>query len=663
MSLAPWEVKAYNIQAIQEDDAIQKELQFAHAIEGESWSVPGIEPEVCLWIKGVYEKQIEIWKGFKDTQTAAFDICLQECRSELKKKLTTLPAQGDAALRRPKSTAVLQAPSSSRRLPSTGDAKDGYGTARSFDVHSNDSSALPEAASFAYPSSQYIPGLKRAATAGTNASHYPSGPSPVAQSWNVAKRGGAQLHKALLSDKEADEDYEAHGIESAGLPSQAHQSERTLVAPISCLQNKAFLHMIDLVVAFSVITTAIIYFVQLLWEGYKSNVALGISPTGQWEGAEDFFVHSEQAFNIFFLLELALRVLVSGRRFYRSLFNWFDTMVVLISATESIVLRAILDLSTEDVTFMRLLRFMRLARTVRIVRVLNMFPPLRVLLKTITSSVFSLVWCMLVLGILQLICAMVMCQTLTSYIQDDMNDMDMRLWVNRHYGSASKAFWTMFEITFSGGWPNYARPVIEQVSAVYAAFFGVYVTFVIFAIIRIVNALFLQETLKVASADLEMQVQMSMSEKQAYIDKLRTVFLELDKSGDGYITLEEFQSVFTDPHVKAIMGLLGLEIHEVSGLYDLLDDGDGRITYEEFVNGIIILKGQARSQDVIAILHDSRKILRLCTDLHLSIAGLHAEQQVSVLPTPANGHATENGRRLSAPSNGDLSSNMSNYSV
>eukprot|EP00971_Amphidinium_carterae_P209818 4161870-Amphidinium_carterae.1 len=47
-----------------------------------------------------------------------------------------------------------------------------------------------------------LQGLKRAATAGTNASHYPSGPSPVAQSWNVAKRGGAQLHKALLSDKE-----------------------------------------------------------------------------------------------------------------------------------------------------------------------------------------------------------------------------------------------------------------------------------------------------------------------------------------------------------------------------------------------------------------------------------------------------------------------------
>ena len=29
----------------------------------------------------------------------------------------------------------------------------------------------------------------------------------------------------------------------------------------------------------------------------------------------------------------------------------------------------------------------------------------------------------------------------------------------RHYGSATKALWTMTEITFSGGWPGFTRKV------------------------------------------------------------------------------------------------------------------------------------------------------------------------------------------------------------
>eukprot|EP00418_Pyrodinium_bahamense_P023839 CAMPEP_0179132258 /NCGR_PEP_ID=MMETSP0796-20121207/62854_1 /TAXON_ID=73915 /ORGANISM="Pyrodinium bahamense, Strain pbaha01" /LENGTH=52 /DNA_ID=CAMNT_0020831197 /DNA_START=1 /DNA_END=155 /DNA_ORIENTATION=+ len=52
----------------------------------------------------------------------------------------------------------------------------------------------------------------------------------------------------------------------------------------------------------------------------------------------------------------------------------------------------------------------------------------------------------------------------------------------------------MFEATFSGCWPTYARPLIERVSVWYAAFFILYVTIVVFSTVRIVSALFLRDT-------------------------------------------------------------------------------------------------------------------------------------------------------------------------
>eukprot|EP00403_Amphidinium_massartii_P003209 CAMPEP_0178380970 /NCGR_PEP_ID=MMETSP0689_2-20121128/5740_1 /TAXON_ID=160604 /ORGANISM="Amphidinium massartii, Strain CS-259" /LENGTH=704 /DNA_ID=CAMNT_0020001135 /DNA_START=1 /DNA_END=2115 /DNA_ORIENTATION=- len=634
----------------------------------------GCDPEQAFALRSIYDQHVELLKELDDRQRAA----IQEIRFDLRKKVMALqpllPQGGSPGVSSPPRTAGALMPPPALRRPksqpfgSSGGATPGSpfaGSVRRITLESHsqrfesqgrngvggmpdsfESSGVNSAGShemLAVAPRAVPTALLRAPSNGTGIGTATSSFSATTNgsAWNVGRRGGAALNQHLRQDRELEEEAEevdspGRGDDSPTKAAERSESAKSVFESVkkALPRQQSFLHFIDILVAFSVLTSACVYFVQLLWEGYKNNVALDLEPDGRWEGASDVFTRSEQVFNMFFLLELGMRVMVSGFRFFKSIFNCFDATVVLVSAMESFVFRAMFNFDTQDATFMRLLRFMRLARTVRIVRVLNMYPPLRVLLKTIASSLFSLVWCMLVLGIIQVICAMIMCQTLISFINDSRNNLEVRLWVNQHYGSASKSFWTMFEITFSGGWPNYARPLIENVSPFYSIFFAVYVTFVVFAIIRIINALFLQETLKVASADLDMQVQMSMAEKQSYIEKLRGVFEELDESGDGLISLEEFQSVFTNARVKNIMSLLGLEIHEVSGLYDLLDDGDGQITYDEFVNGIIVLKGQARSQDVIAILHDSRKILKLCADLHdqlLKQNGYGSLQQVQTI--------------------------------
>jgi len=51
----------------------------------------------------------------------------------------------------------------------------------------------------------------------------------------------------------------------------------------------------------------------------------------------------------------------------------------------------------------------------------------------------------------------------------------------------------MFEITHSGSWPAVVRPIVERVNAWYAVLFLTYITLVVFAVIRIVTALFLKD--------------------------------------------------------------------------------------------------------------------------------------------------------------------------
>merc|ERR1711948_236408 len=102
-----------------------------------------------------------------------------------------------------------------------------------------------------------------------------------------------------------------------------------------------------------------------------------------------------------------------------------------------------------------------------------------------------------------------------------------------------------------------------------------------------------------------------LKEKEAFTAKLRDFFNAADTSGDGRLTVDELQDMLDDPGVVAWLKALELEVFEVVGLFKLLDDnGDGTVSYEEFLGGAVRLKGNARAIDSILIMHEQHKIFR-----------------------------------------------------
>merc|ERR1719253_2421034 len=104
-----------------------------------------------------------------------------------------------------------------------------------------------------------------------------------------------------------------------------------------------------------------------------------------------------------------------------------------------------------------------------------------------------------------------------------------------------------------------------------------------------------------------MMVTDTIKHKAMYTDKLHQFFIEADTSGDGYMSFEEFQELLTHPKALTYMATLELDVHEAESLFLLLDDGDDKVSFDKFVQGIVRLKGQARSMDVIKLLHDSSR--------------------------------------------------------
>merc|ERR1740121_1180086 len=141
----------------------------------------------------------------------------------------------------------------------------------------------------------------------------------------------------------------------------------------------------------------------------------------------------------------------------------------------------------------------------------------------------------------------------------------------------------------------------------YCIFFAVYVLCVGFAVICIIEAIFLKDTLKMAAKDADAMVQEHLDSKRETFKRIHDLFIAADQSGDGLISIEEFEDILSIPKVRGFLDMLELQIEEVVALFNLLDPGSGEIPYDDFVQGIFKLKGQARSMDVISVSLDCQK--------------------------------------------------------
>merc|ERR1711912_56036 len=125
----------------------------------------------------------------------------------------------------------------------------------------------------------------------------------------------------------------------------------------------------------------------------------------------------------------------------------------------------------------------------------------RILIDTLFASFRGLVWSVLLIAGIIFGSAILMAQVSLGFFDDASIPLETRTWLHDSFGSTARASYTMFEITFTGGWIKYVRPAIFDVSMTFVLFLLPYVVAVNFAVMKVVSALFLKQTLAVAATD------------------------------------------------------------------------------------------------------------------------------------------------------------------
>ncbi|CAK9024321.1 Sodium channel protein type 11 subunit alpha (NaN) (Sensory neuron sodium channel 2) (Sodium channel protein type XI subunit alpha) (Voltage-gated sodium channel subunit alpha Nav1.9) [Durusdinium trenchii] len=387
------------------------------------------------------------------------------------------------------------------------------------------------------------------------------------------------------------------------------------------------------------------------WAGGNANFALNeASEPWPWF-TQGLFDGCEYVFYSLYLMDVLLRAFVLRREWcYDAVdgiqfMNMFDAFLVLISTGELIILPALFsggtDLQTDAV---RLLKLVRIVRTLRIIKAVSAFRQLRVLVATCLASIGALIWSMILLVVLKVAVSLMAGQALQTFILDENEDLDARIEMNTLYGSFTKSFYTFFEITHSGSWPSRVRPVLEKVSPWYSIIFLPYIALVVFAVIRVVTALFIKETLASAANDAEMVIEESRRMALEYQARLEELFHLVDYDGDGHLSAEEFVQAMELPSVQQYLKFLEVTVRDCRPLFEILAEGDGRITIAEFCKGLMQIKGQARALDIVVLQHENSKMME---QNHEILTILRAFSRKS---RTARGSSAECSQRLHVPS-------------
>ncbi|CAJ1390979.1 unnamed protein product [Effrenium voratum] len=361
---------------------------------------------------------------------------------------------------------------------------------------------------------------------------------------------------------------------------------------------------IDYVAGALVLVNSFVLMLQLELEGRNVAYELGIAEGANFSGVLPTFRVVDTVFVFVFLGEFLLRLAVEGTAFFKDLANYLDAVLVAGGLFD-----IILSVNAgEDGATLRFVTALKAFRAIRMVRSFRFFKGLRGLVKACQCCLPSLCWSMVLLAVFMCMGGLIMGNLLQDFIKDETQSLEDRQWVWQRYGTSYRATYTLYEITFAGNWPTNARPVLEKVNQGFVVFFLLYVTIIVFAVIRVISAIFLKDTLDEAHNDAQQLVMDRLKKKADYIQRLEGLFRTIDDSGAGMITEDRLTEILSNPKVKAYFQTLEIDVQEASTLFHLLDNGDGEVTLEEFIDGIMRCKGPARAIDTVALHADLRQV-------------------------------------------------------
>eukprot|EP00811_Abedinium_folium_P032570 NODE_5604_length_1753_cov_7.702952.p1 GENE.NODE_5604_length_1753_cov_7.702952~~NODE_5604_length_1753_cov_7.702952.p1 ORF type:complete len:430 (+),score=81.16 NODE_5604_length_1753_cov_7.702952:178-1467(+) len=353
-----------------------------------------------------------------------------------------------------------------------------------------------------------------------------------------------------------------------------------------------------------IVCNAITMSLQIQYESF--DVAASLSYTEDAQSSANTWPHAKLAFDFFrilfgalFTCEVFVKLVIMKRQFFETGWNLFDAFLVACW---------VVDLNVGEFVginpmLLRVLRLLRLVRLARMVKTFKALDSLQVLIGSMSACSSVLFWSGCVLAFILVMMSIFMNAMLASYMEvDGSGDLSLsdRQDLYVYFGSWSRSMYSMFEVTF-GNFIPVTRLLIENVNEGFGALLVFYRFLVGFSVVKVITGVFMHETFRVAASDDDLMVVQKLRATQKHAKQMKYLLTQLDTSLDGKLDRQEFYALMYNKRLRTWLASLDIEVDNLPLLFDFVDNGDGKVTMYELIQGLARLRGPARSIDLVGL--------------------------------------------------------------
>jgi len=346
--------------------------------------------------------------------------------------------------------------------------------------------------------------------------------------------------------------------------------------------------------------TSVLVVLNTIFIGFE--VESNLQQAKKHEPSLESLMWVDLGFTVAFVLEFFLRAAVYRCELFTGedrYWNVFEIALTITSLLEWIV-------QTIDLTFMRSLRVLRAVRAVRVFRILRFVRELRLMVASVICSLPSLMWACIFLFFVLFLFSMFIISDVSNHIQSQ-GTVDSAL--NDFYGSLGGSMVSLFmAITGGHDWRDILKPLQEINYYFYTLFFLFYVSFTVFGVMNVLTAIFVESASRISEIDRDLVIQEQISATSSSVDALKKVFRDADVDNTNLLNKQQFETHLRDSDVRAYLRFLELDVFEARGLFQMLDTQEkGVVDIDDFVVGMMRLKGAARGYDLAWLMQDMTK--------------------------------------------------------
>lgn len=320
-----------------------------------------------------------------------------------------------------------------------------------------------------------------------------------------------------------------------------------------------------------------------------------------WPYADQVFSATFWVFGVLFTLEVAIKILALRLEFATDWWNWLDLSVVAVWLCSHITYVGV------NMQFLRILRVARTLRLLRLLKIMNehMTDSLFLFSTALSASLgTTAVSCLAILAA-HSFCALLLCGSLFEfYFSSDPDEAQNQTQVFEYFGSFSRAFLSVMEISL-GNWGVIVRVLTEDVHEALLLYGVIHKLILGFAVIAVLTAVFIQETMKAATMDDNLMSRQAKRMRKYHTEKMTKLLEEGDINGNGSVEKSEWMRVCEDEWVGNWLRAQDIRPADAGSIFDLLDEnGDGRLTSDELINGTSSLRGSSAMIYLRKLLHE-----------------------------------------------------------